>query len=137
MLILRNFFMSIPEEIEDSAKIDGANDLRILFGIVLPLSKPVLATLALWGVVAQWNAWFDAVLYIQDQSKMVLQTYLRRIVITGEDIQLIATSGTTDIGYGDPINAAVIMLTALPLLLMFPFVQKHFTNGIMVGSLKG
>ena len=84
MLILRNFFMSLPEELEDSAKIDGASDLRILFTIVIPLSKPILATLALWSAVGHWNAWFDAMLYIQDQSKTVLQILLRRIVITPE-----------------------------------------------------
>lgn len=138
MLILRNFFMSIPEEIEDSAKIDGANDLRILFGIIIPLSKPVLATLALWGAVGHWNAWFDAVLYIQDESKLVLQTFLRRVVITGEDLSLYASATPNpDVGYQDPIKAATIMFTALPILVFYPFLQKYFTKGIMMGSLKG
>lgn len=138
MLILRNFFMSIPEEIEDSAKIDGANDLRILFGIIIPLSKPVLATLALWGAVGHWNAWFDAVLYIQDESKLVLQTFLRRVVITGEDLSLYSSATPNpDVGYQDPIRAATIMFTALPILVFYPFLQKYFTKGIMIGSLKG
>ncbi|MHA7964632.1 carbohydrate ABC transporter permease [Paenibacillus sp. CAU 1782] len=137
MLILRNFFMSIPDEIEDSAKIDGANDMRILFGIVIPLSKPILATLALWGAVAHWNAWFDAVLYIQDNSKLVLQTFLRRLVITGEELQMIANPGKSEIGYGEPIKAATIMFTAFPILMFYPFLQKYFVKGIMVGSLKG
>ncbi|OMF38841.1 ABC transporter permease [Paenibacillus sp. FSL H8-0548] len=137
MLILRNFFMSIPDEIEDSAKIDGANDMRILFGIVIPLSKPILATLALWGAVGHWNAWFDAVLYMQDNSKLVLQTFLRRLVITGEELQMIANPGKSEIGYGEPIKAATIMFTAFPILVFYPFLQKYFVKGIMVGSLKG
>lgn len=135
MLILRNFFMGIPAELEESAKIDGANDLRILFTIMIPLSKPVLATLALWSAVGHWNAWFDALLYIQDQSKIVLQLYLRRLVITAEGDPLLAVP----IEEQAPIalQSAIIMFTALPILLVYPFLQKHFVKGVMVGSLKG
>ncbi|MCL6606052.1 MAG: carbohydrate ABC transporter permease [Paenibacillus sp.] len=138
MLILRNFFQAIPEEIEDSAKIDGANDLRILFQIILPLSLPVLATLSLWSAVGHWNAWFDAVLYIQDPSKQVLTTFLRRVVITGEDLSMIstATKGST-LGFAEPIKAATLMFTALPIIVVYPFLQKYFVKGTMVGSLKG
>jgi putative aldouronate transport system permease protein len=138
MLILRNFFMSIPDELEDSAKIDGANDLRILFGIVLPLSKPILATLALWSAFGHWNAWFDAVLYIQDEHKLVLQTFLRRVAITAENVDVLGGGGAdASIYYGEPIKAAIIIFTALPILMVYPFLQKYFTQGVMVGSLKG
>ncbi|MGF7030814.1 putative aldouronate transport system permease protein [Paenibacillus mucilaginosus] len=137
LLILRNFFMGIPEELEDSARMDGAHDIRILFSLVIPLSKPVLATLALWTAVGHWNAWFDALLYLQDEAKTVLQLYLRRLVITNE--------GTGDALLAIPIEeqphetlkAAVIMFTALPILLVYPFLQKYFVKGVMVGSLKG
>lgn len=138
MLILRNFFQAIPDELEDSAKIDGANDLRILFQIVLPLSLPVLATLSLWSAVGHWNAWFDAVLYIQDPNKQVLTTFLRRVVITGEDLSMYASNTTnTALGYQEPIKAATLMFTALPIIIVYPFLQKYFVKGTMVGSLKG
>ncbi|RRJ64554.1 carbohydrate ABC transporter permease [Paenibacillus oralis] len=138
MLILRNFFQAIPDELEDSAKIDGANDLRILFQIVMPLSLPVLATLSLWSAVGHWNAWFDAMIYIQDPNKQVLTTFLRRVVITGENLSLYATgSNEMIIGYQEPIKAATLMFTALPIIVIYPFLQKYFVQGTMVGSLKG
>jgi putative aldouronate transport system permease protein len=135
MLILRNFFMSLPEELEDSAKIDGASDLRILFTIVMPLSKPILATVALWSAVGHWNAWFDAMLYIQDQSKTVLQILLRRIVITAEGDNLLAVP--IEEQAPETLKAAIIMFTALPILVVYPFLQKYFVQGVLVGSLKG
>ncbi|MEO2258821.1 MULTISPECIES: carbohydrate ABC transporter permease [Paenibacillus] len=138
MLILRNFFQNIPDELEDSAKIDGANDLRILFQLVLPLSMPVIATLSLWSAVGHWNAWFDAVLYIQDPSKQVLQTFLRRVVITGENLSMFAADVKgSELGYQEPIKAATLMFTALPIIIVYPFLQKYFVKGTMVGSLKG
>lgn len=138
MLILRNFFQAIPDELEDSAKMDGANDLRILFQIVMPLSLPVLATLSLWSAVGHWNAWFDAVLYIQDPGKQVLTTFLRRVVITGEDLSMYASdTSDTALGYREPIKAATLMFTALPIIIVYPFLQKYFVKGTMVGSLKG
>lgn len=137
MLVLRNFFMSISEELIDSAKIDGANDMRILFGIVLPLSKPVLATLALWSAVGHWNAWFDALLFIQDQKKLVLQHFLREIVITNSDAETFGRSAISNLKYEHSIRAATIMFTALPILIVYPFLQKYFVKGTMIGSLKG
>ncbi|MDQ0112170.1 carbohydrate ABC transporter permease [Paenibacillus harenae] len=137
MLVLRNFFMSIPAELEESAKIDGANDIRILFGIVLPLSKPVLATLALWTAVGHWNAWFDAVLYISDQSKQVLQFFLREIVITNADAETLGRSAIANVRYEASIKAATVMFAVLPILIVYPFLQKYFVKGTMIGSLKG
>ena len=135
LLILRNFFMGIPEELEDSAKIDGANDMRILFGIIIPLSKPVLATLALWAAVSHWNAWFDALLYLQDQSKVVLQLFLRRLVISAEGDPMLQANPQQEAP--ETLKAAVIMFTALPILVVYPFLQRYFVKGILVGSLKG
>ncbi|MGO4540313.1 carbohydrate ABC transporter permease [Paenibacillus sp. 2TAB19] len=137
MLVLRNFFMSIPAELEESAKIDGANDIRILFGIVLPLSKPVLATLALWTAVGHWNAWFDAVLYISDQGKQVLQFFLREIVITNSDAETLGRSAIANTRYESSIKAATVMFAVLPILVVYPFLQKYFVKGTMIGSLKG
>lgn len=135
LLLLRNFFMGIPEELEDSARIDGANDLRILFTIIMPLSKPVLATLALWTAVNHWNAWFDSMLYMQDQSKIVLQLFLRRLVISAEGDPMLPVP--TNEQSPEMVKAAIIMFTALPILMVYPFLQRFFVKGIMVGSLKG
>lgn len=139
MLLLRNFFMNIPEELEDSAKIDGANDIRILFSIVIPLSKPVLATLALWSAVDHWNKWFDALIYIQDNSKIVMQIYLRRLVVDNIDMELRElmdiTAGRTTTP--ETVKAAVLMVTTAPILVVYPFLQKYFVKGIYVGSVKG
>lgn len=137
MLVLRNFFMSIPQEVEESARIDGANDIRVLISIVLPLSKPVLATLALWTAVGHWNAWFDAVLYISDQSKQVLQFFLREIVILNEDRETFGSAVVGNYKYETSIKAATVMFAVLPILVVYPFLQKYFVKGTMIGSLKG
>ncbi|WP_199619289.1 carbohydrate ABC transporter permease [Paenibacillus alkalitolerans] len=140
MLIMRNFFMGIPAELEDSAKIDGANDIRILSSIVIPLSKPILATVALWAAVFHWNSWFDGLIYIQDQKKILLQIFLRRLVVENQNQEL---AMLMDMATGpqlvtpETVKAAVLMVTVLPILLVYPFLQKYFVRGIMIGSLKG
>lgn len=141
MLIMRNFFMSIPNELEESAKMDGAHDLRVLFQLVLPLSKPILATISLWVAVHHWNEWFNGLIYIKDQSKVVLQIYLRRLIVENDnsDVQFLmeqAAGGTEQI-VPETIKAAVLMIGTLPILVVFPFIQKHFVKGIMLGSVKG
>ena len=135
MLILRNFFMNIPEELEDSAKMDGATDVRILFSLIIPLSKPVLATLALWTAVGHWNAWFDALIYLQDPHKIVLQTFLRKLVVAPEWNALLPPAD--EFQTADTVKAAVIIFTAAPILIVYPFLQRYFVKGVMVGSLKG
>ncbi|MBO9610940.1 MAG: carbohydrate ABC transporter permease [Paenibacillaceae bacterium] len=139
MLILRNFFMNIPEELEDSAKIDGANDIRILVSLVVPLSKPILATLALWSAVDHWNRWFDALLYIQDSSKIVAQIFLRRLVVDNMDQELrqLMDNAAGQTVLPETVKAAVLMVTTAPILFIYPFLQKYFVKGIYVGSLKG
>ncbi|GJM72535.1 ABC transporter permease [Paenibacillus macerans] len=135
LIILRNFFMTIPNELEDSAKMDGANDIRILVQIVVPLSAPVLATLALWAAVAHWNNWFDAMLYMQDKTKITLQLLLRRLVIANMADPMMPVPTEEE----DPemVKAAIIMFTALPILVVYPFLQRYFVKGVMVGSIKG
>nr|WP_150959549.1 carbohydrate ABC transporter permease [Aneurinibacillus sp. XH2] len=140
MIIVRNYFMSLPEEIEESAKMDGANDFRILFSIVLPVSKPIIATIALWYAVAHWNAWFDSLLYISNPDKTVLGNVLRKIVIEGSaQFQQFESYDPTRENAVTPdiIKAATIMVATIPIICVYPFVQKYFVKGIMIGSLKG
>ena len=142
MIIVRNYFMSLPTELEESAKIDGANDIRILFSIILPVSVPIIATIALWSAVGHWNAWFDALIYITDENLMVLQVILRRMVVEGS-MQYMESSGTEFVNEDgfkptpDIIKSAAIMVSSLPIIMVYPFVQKYFIQGIMIGSLKG
>lgn len=140
MLIMRNYFMSLPKEIDESAKLDGAGDLKILIKIVLPLSVPILAVVGLWGIVAHWNAWFDCLIYITDSKKYVLQAILRKIVIDATPQFDQQGSGRTDMGVNiaaETIKCASIIVATLPVLIIYPFLQKYFVQGIMVGSLKG
>lgn len=139
LLILRNFLMSIPQELEDSAKMDGANDIHVLFRVVLPLSKPILATVGLWVAVHHWNEWFNALLYVQDQSKIVLQIYLRRLIVENDnaEMQRLMEQASEEQVVAETVKAAVLMITMVPILTVYPFIQKHFVKGIMVGSLKG
>ncbi len=139
MIIVRNFFMAIPDSLEESAKIDGANDIYILLMIVIPLSKPILATLLLWVTVDHWNSWFDSMLYITETKKQVLQIVLRRIVLEGTQQLLEMNTGAHDTESVSPesVKAATIMVTTLPIIMTYPFLQKYFVKGILVGSLKG
>jgi putative aldouronate transport system permease protein len=140
MIIVRNYFMSLPEEIEDSAKIDGANEIRILFSIILPISIPIIATVTLWYAVGHWNAWFDCLLYITDPQKTVLQTILQKIVVQGS-VQFSDMSSfdpaVENAVMPDTIKAATVVVATVPILCVYPFVQKYFVKGVMLGSLKG
>jgi putative aldouronate transport system permease protein len=139
MIIVRNFFMALPESLEESARIDGANDLIILFNIIIPVSMPIIATIALWTMVGHWNAWFDSLIYIRDVKKQVLQVVLRAIVLEGTQEMMNMSTGLDDISSVSPdsLKAATIMVATIPILLVYPFLQKYFVKGIMVGSLKG
>jgi putative aldouronate transport system permease protein len=138
LLIMRNYFMSIPESLEESAKIDGAGHFRCLFLIMLPLSTPIIATIALWTMVNHWSWWFDCLIYITTPAKMVLQVVMRRIVLEGT-MQMMDQSGFLDENYvnSESLKAAVIMVTTIPIVCIYPFLQKYFVKGILVGSLKG
>ena len=138
VIIVKNFFQSLPESLIESARIDGAGEWTILFRIYLPLSKPVLATVALWTAVAHWNAWFDAMLYITDDRHQVLQTFLQRIVIQSSTqmIELGVTDSQMMQFTGETIKAATIIITILPIVCCYPFIQKYFVKGIMLGGVK-
>lgn len=134
MLIMRNYFMSLPIDLEESAKIDGAGDWRILFQVIVPLSKPIIATVVLWEMVYHWNAWFDSMIYIRSADKQVLQLVMRNIVLSGQlnDNTFIANALTPE-----KLKAATIMIATVPIICIYPFLQKYFIKGIIMGSLKG
>lgn len=138
LILIRNFFQQIPGELEESAWLDGAGDFKIFLKIILPVSKPILATIALWLAVFHWNAWFDCMIYIRDTKKIVLQVLLQRIIIQGTTKEII--SGNEQMLFDakpEVIKAACIYAATLPILCTYPFLQKYFVKGIYIGSLKG
>ena len=141
LTIMRNYFQSLPEEIEESCMIDGAGRMRIFWQFILPLSTPILATVALWLAVGHWNAWFDVLIYISDKDKRTLQVVLRNIIVTGtKELDIDASSSSVN---NEPqissegLKAASIYVATIPILCVYPFLQRYFVKGIMVGSLKG
>ncbi|MFE5317692.1 carbohydrate ABC transporter permease [Paenibacillus sp. NPDC056579] len=137
LIILKNFFMQLPDELEDSARIDGCNDLQTLFRIVIPLSMPALATLTLFYAVGHWNTFFNALLYINDSAKFPIQVWLRTIVILSQTgIGDSANSFEGAIPPGKTIQMSVIVVSTLPILIVYPFLQKHFAKGVLLGSVK-
>jgi putative aldouronate transport system permease protein len=138
IIILKNFFQQIPPSYEEAAKIDGASDLAILFRIFLPLSKPALATIALWTAVIHWNAWFDAMIFITSNEKQVVQIFLQRIVIENsvKDMQFGTPNFNEQLYTPDALKAAVTVVTVLPILAVYPFVQRYFVKGIQLGGVK-
>lgn len=139
LIILKNFFQQLPDGLEESAKIDGCNDFQIFYKIVVPLSKPALATLTLFYAVAHWNSYFSAILYINDSTKWPVQVLLRQIVILSQG-GIGDSSLFTDQFVVPPavtIKMAVIVITMIPMLCIYPFIQSYFTKGIYLGSVKG
>ena len=141
LTIMRNYFQSLPEEIEESCMIDGAGRMRIFWQFVLPLSTPILATVALWLAVGHWNAWFDVLIYVSDKDKRTLQVVLRNIIITGTqelDSDASAHSVADEMQVSsEGLKAASIYVATIPILCVYPFLQRYFVKGIMVGSVKG
>ncbi|MDI4645038.1 carbohydrate ABC transporter permease [Cohnella hashimotonis] len=137
LIVLRTFFQTIPESLIESAKIDGAQDIRVLWSVVLPLSKPGLAVMLLFYAVAHWNSWFSAMVYLQDRSLYPLQLVLREILIHAQTSELTANVPQQDVTQvSATIRYATIMIATLPILLLYPFLQKHFVKGVMIGALK-
>ena len=142
-IILRNYIMSMDPAVEEAAYIDGASIPRILYTILIPLSKPVLATIGLWTMVGQWNSWFDAMIYITDERMVPVQLILRRM------LQSLDTTASEMAAYEaknplmqmmmstKSIQAAMTILTIFPIMCVYPFLQKYFVKGIMLGSVKG
>lgn len=134
LIIIKNYFLTIPDSLEESVKLDGANDFVILFKIMLPLSAPMLATIALFYAVGYWNSFFNAILYINNTRLYPLQVVLRRILFsaTGDLILDIETHKASMLA----VRMAVIAVTTIPILMVYPFLQKYFTQGILLGSIK-
>ncbi|GIP33329.1 carbohydrate ABC transporter permease [Paenibacillus sp. J2TS4] len=132
LFIMRTFFEALPEELEDAATIDGCGTIQVLLRIVLPLSTPVLATIGLYTAVNQWNAFFDALIYLNDRSMYPLQIMLRNILIAGANVQ-----GEGDMSHMETMKYAMIIIATLPILCVYPFIQKYFIQGSMIGGVKG
>lgn len=137
MLILRNFFYSIPESLEESALLDGATPMTIFFRIIVPLSMPAIATIGLFYAVDQWNSWFDAAIWINDPNKYPLQMVLRKYVLMSStyDLKFDLATGAKPPDMG--IKSAIVVISTVPMLCIYPFIQKYFVKGVMVGSVKG
>jgi putative aldouronate transport system permease protein len=137
LILLRNFFQQLPEGIEESAKIDGCNDLKILFSIVIPLSLPAVATFGLFYAVGHWNSYFNAVIYINNANMWPIQVWLRQIVLLSSGGFTDASALTETVVPPESIKYAVIVVAAVPVLVLYPFLQKHFAKGVLLGSVKG
>jgi putative aldouronate transport system permease protein len=140
LVICRTFFQTLPEELYESAKIDGASELRILWRIAVPLSKQVIAVLALFYGISNWNGWFAAVLFLADAKLHPVQVYLRNVLIAGnsaEAMQTWAQMGRAAMLSTLQLKYALIIVASVPIIMVYPFVQRYFEKGVLLGSLKG
>jgi putative aldouronate transport system permease protein len=138
LIIIKNFFQQLPQGLEESAKIDGANDIGIFLRIVLPLSMPVIATFTLFYAVGHWNTFFSAIIYINDAAKWPIQVQLRQIVIISSSLSDTGDFDAAEVNQlSEAIKMSVIVVATLPILLLYPFLQKYFVKGVLLGSIKG
>ncbi len=144
IIVFRTFFQGLPESLQESAKIDGASELRIFFQIILPLSKPVLATIALFNVIDRWNNWYTSLLYIRDQELYTLQYLLQRILREADFINNLAAENMSVVGNliqtrmpTESMRYAMLVVAAGPMIMIFPFFQKYFSRGLTIGAVKG
>ncbi len=140
MTIARTYYRGIPSELREAADVDGANELTFFFKILLPVCTPIIAVLALWQFVAMWNSYFDAMIYLNDSAKQPLQLVLRSILIQNQpESGMIADMQSTAARaqLAELLKYATIIISSLPLLVMYPFFQKYFDSGIMTGAVKG
>lgn len=137
---MRNFFMSIPAELEEAAIIDGASPIDVLWRVILPLSMPSIVTIGLFYAVGHWNAWFDAAIYLKDQIQYPLQLILRSVLYLGE------ASYRGEIGQmfepefmpsAQTLKSAMIIVSTVPILVVYPFIQRYFVKGMLIGGIKG
>ena len=138
MIIIRTYFHSLPHELEEAATIDGCSDIGVMIRIIIPLSTPVFASVGLFYAVQYWNSWFDSILYIRSRSLWPLQLYLREIINTASvaDIGLDSDASLVK-PTANALTCAMIVFTAMPIIIVYPFVQKYFVKGIMIGAVKG
>lgn len=137
IVLTRNFLAAFPKELEESAEMDGANPFQVALRIILPLSMPIIAVIALWSAVYHWNAWFDALVYTRIKENFVLQLLVYKIMIQQQEQGNLQMIKITNLTTPQTLKAATIVVSIAPILAAYPFVQKYFVKGIMVGSLKG
>ena len=135
-IVMRTFFKELPLELEEAARIDGANDMKILFKIALPLSMPIIATIGLFYAVSYWNDYFSALLYIQTPAKFSLQLRLRQLLFAGQINQVSMENLGTQV-MSESLKMASIVISTIPIILVYPWLQKYFVKGVMLGSVKG
>ncbi|MGP4078757.1 carbohydrate ABC transporter permease [Pseudalkalibacillus sp. R45] len=136
LILMRTYFLGLPQSLEESAKIEGANDFQILLRIVIPLSKPILAVMVLFYAVGHWNSWFPASIYLQDRELYPLQLILREILIQGRISDFGGDLSNASHQVAKNLKYATIIVSTIPILLVYPFIQKYFVKGVMLGSLK-
>lgn len=138
MLVMRTYFESIPASLEESAKLDGAGELTVLFKIIFPLSKPILATIAIFVGVRQWNQWFDAMLFITKPNLLPMQAILQKMLKEADlaDLGVKAMVARQRDTSAESLRMATLMVTTIPIVLIYPFLQKHFIKGVMIGAVK-
>lgn len=138
MIIMRTSFANIPDSLVESAQLDGATHWKILFRIVMPLSKAVIAVMILYYAVAHWNSWFNASIYLKERSKFPIQLILREILIANDTSSMsMGTAMSDQVDVGEVIKYATIVATTVPILIIYPFLQKYFVGGVMIGAVKG
>jgi putative aldouronate transport system permease protein len=137
VIIMKTFFQGIPEALEESARIDGATHMQILFRIILPLSIPSIVTVGLFYAVGHWNSFFGAMLYLRDPKMQPIQIVLRNIVIMNQTDSVMQSINDDRAQISEAVKYATIMVATLPILLVYPFIQKYFVKGVMIGSVKG
>jgi len=135
-IIMRTYMTTLPDSLIESAKIDGADEMRILFKIILPLSKPIIATVLLFYAVDRWNEWFNAMVFLRRNDLIPLQLVLRTIVMDSVIVNSLSIAGPRVPRFTEGIQTATIMVTMLPIMCFFPFLQKYFVKGIMIGAIK-
>jgi putative aldouronate transport system permease protein len=137
-IICRTAIEAVPDSLSESARIDGANDLTILFRIITPLIQPTMVVLILYYGVGHWNSWFQASIYIRDNLKLPIQNILRAILIANSDILNAAATENDQINqFAESIKYAAIVITTVPILFIYPFLQRYFVKGVMIGAVKG
>lgn len=137
LIIMRTSFSQIPESLIESARLDGANNLQILWKIVIPVSKAIVSVMVLYYAVSHWNSWFNASIYLKDRSLFPLQLVLREILIQNNTSSMSDALAADQYAIGESIKYAVIIVATVPILLIYPYLQKYFTKGVMIGAVKG
>ncbi|MBO5070964.1 MAG: carbohydrate ABC transporter permease [Roseburia sp.] len=136
-IICKTAIETIPESLSESAYIDGANDIQVIFKIILPLIKPTLAVLTLYYGVARWNDWFQASIYIKDTNLLPIQNIIRAVLLENDIALNSAGVGDNFNTYAETLKYAAIVISTVPILCIYPFLQKYFTKGVMIGAVKG